>query len=92
MPSSSKIDPTKVSVTFLPSDGTSALPVLVNGEPVPVDEDRAKEILGLEDFELEVELGIGEAEAKYWTCDFSYVSFSFFLNFFLFEFQCTCAH
>ncbi|KIM41662.1 hypothetical protein M413DRAFT_444916 [Hebeloma cylindrosporum] len=72
VPSSDKIDPTKVSVTFVPSDGTSALPVLVNGEPIPVDEARAKEILGLEDFELQVELGVGEAEAKYWTCDFSY--------------------
>lgn len=25
--------------------------------------------------ELELELGIGEAEAKYWACDSSYVSF-----------------
>jgi glutamate N-acetyltransferase/amino-acid N-acetyltransferase len=50
----------------------------VHGEPVTVDEDRAKEILGLEDFELELELGIGEAQARYWTCDFSYVgSYSF---------------
>ncbi|KIM38429.1 hypothetical protein M413DRAFT_447883 [Hebeloma cylindrosporum] len=72
VPSSDKIDPEKVSVTFIPSDGTSALPVLVNGEPIPVDETRAKEIMELEDFELQVELGIGEAEAKYWTCDFSY--------------------
>ena len=51
--------------------------MLVNGEPIPVDEARAKEIMELEDFELQVELGIGEAEAKYWTCDFSYVSFFF---------------
>ena len=49
--------------------------MLVDGEPIPVDEARAKEIMELEDFELQVELGIGEAEAKYWTCDFSYVSF-----------------
>ena len=59
--------------------------MLVNGEPIPVDEARAKEIMELEDFELQVELGIGEAEAKYWTCDFSYVSFCslFFFSFFL---------
>jgi len=69
------INPTKVNVTFVPSDGTSPLPVLVNGEPEKVDEVRAKEILQLEDFEVLVELGMGgDGEAKYWTCDFSYVS------------------
>ncbi|KAJ3487205.1 hypothetical protein NLJ89_g11736 [Agrocybe chaxingu] len=67
------IDPTKVNVTFVPSDGTSSLPVLVNGEPENVDEVRAKEILTLEDFEILVDLGMGgDGEAQYWTCDFSY--------------------
>ncbi|KAK0220949.1 hypothetical protein EDD85DRAFT_268051 [Armillaria nabsnona] len=67
------LDPQKVSVSFIPSDGTAALPVLVNGEPENVDEERASEILGLEDFELCVELGgLGTEEATYWTCDFSY--------------------
>lgn len=69
------IDPTKVNVTFIPSDGTTPLPVLVNGEPEKVDEERAKEILSLEDFEVLVDLGMkGDGEARYWTCDFSYVS------------------
>jgi len=67
------IDPTKVNVTFIPSDGTNPLPVLVNGEPEEVDEIRAKEILSLEDFEILVDLGLrGDGEARYWTCDFSY--------------------
>ncbi|RDB27893.1 Arginine biosynthesis bifunctional protein ArgJ, mitochondrial [Hypsizygus marmoreus] len=67
------IDPTKVSVTFVPSDGTAPLPVLVNGEPEIVDEVRAKEILSLEDFGVDVDLGMsGDGEATYWTCDFSY--------------------
>ena len=72
------IDPTKVSVSFIPSDGSSPLPVLVNGEPENVDEVRAKEILILEDFGVEVDLGMGgeDGEARYWTCDFSYVSCS----------------
>jgi glutamate N-acetyltransferase / amino-acid N-acetyltransferase len=61
-------------VTFVPSDGTAALPVLINGEPEIVDEVRAKEILGLEDFEILVDIGMGgDGEAQYWTCDFSYV-------------------
>lgn len=74
------IDPKKVSVTFIPSDGSPPLPVLVNGEPEIVDEARAAEILKREEFELEVDLGLGgREEAKYWTCDFSYVSPFFFL-------------
>ncbi|KAF7309669.1 Arginine biosynthesis bifunctional protein ArgJ, mitochondrial [Mycena indigotica] len=68
----SGLDPQKVSVSFLPSDGSAALPVLVNGEPENVDEGRAKEILSLEDFGICVELGAGMEEATYWTCDFSY--------------------
>ena len=69
------IDPTKVKVTFLPSDETAPLPVLVNGEPEKVNEESAKEILSLEDFEVLVDLGMeGDGEARYWTCDFSYVS------------------
>lgn len=48
--------------------------MLVNGEPQKVDEDRAKVILQEEEFEVEVKLGMGNESAKYWTCDFSYVS------------------
>ena len=51
------IDRTKVNVTCcLPSDGKLLLPVLVNGE----------QILGLEDFEVLVDLGKqGDGEARY---------------------------
>ncbi|KAJ6518620.1 hypothetical protein C8R45DRAFT_948712 [Mycena sanguinolenta] len=67
------LDPSKVSVTFLPSDNTASLPVLVDGEPENVDEVRAKEILTLEDFGICIDLGgLGNEEATYWTCDFSY--------------------
>ncbi|KAJ7050489.1 hypothetical protein C8F01DRAFT_1035085 [Mycena amicta] len=66
------LDPKKVSVSFLPSDDTAALSVLVNGEPENVDEVRAKEILSMQDFGICVELGAGTEEATYWTCDFSY--------------------
>ncbi|ESK88658.1 ornithine acetyltransferase [Moniliophthora roreri MCA 2997] len=71
---SSPLHPDRVSVTFVPSDGTTPLPVLVNGEPEKVDEERASEILSLEDFEVLVDLGGGdEAEvARYYTCDLSY--------------------
>nr|GAT42979.1 ornithine acetyltransferase [Mycena chlorophos] len=66
------VDPKNVSVSFVPSDGTKSLGVLVNGEPENVDEERAKEILSLEDFGICIELSAGSEEATYWTCDFSY--------------------
>ncbi|KAG7095676.1 hypothetical protein E1B28_006392 [Marasmius oreades] len=73
-PLSAPLHPDRVSVTFVPSDGSTPLPVLVNGEPENVDEERASEILRLEDFEILVDLGGGDdAEvARYYTCDFSY--------------------
>lgn len=74
VPLSAPLDPSRVSVSFVPANGLNALPVLVHGEPEDVDEDRAKEILSEEDFEVRVELGLGEESARYWTCDFSYVS------------------
>lgn len=84
-PLSTPLDPALVSVAFIPSPTSSnptPLVVLKNGEPVGVDEARASEILGEEDFEIRVDLGGqgvgGKEEARYWTCDFSYVSVSGF--------------
>jgi glutamate N-acetyltransferase / amino-acid N-acetyltransferase len=42
------------------------------GEPENVDEARASEILAMEDLEIGVELGIGNEDAKMWTCDYSH--------------------
>ncbi|KDQ51068.1 hypothetical protein JAAARDRAFT_140831 [Jaapia argillacea MUCL 33604] len=72
IPLSTPLLPHKVSVSFIPSDSTSPLPVLLNGEPEIVDEVRAKEILEKEEFEVRVELGMGDESAVYWTCDLSY--------------------
>jgi len=72
VPLSVPVNPSRVSVSFIPTDGSVALPLLVNGEPEKVDEDRAKKILSVEDLEIQVELGIGKQSATYWTCDFSY--------------------
>ncbi|KAM0746764.1 Arginine biosynthesis bifunctional protein ArgJ beta chain [Meredithblackwellia eburnea MCA 4105] len=66
------IDPTKVSVSFIPTDGSPELKLLINGEPEKVDEVRASEILKMEDLEIRVELGLGEESATYWTCDLSH--------------------
>ena len=67
--------PERTSVSFVPSNGSETLKLLVNGEPESVDEARAGQILAEEDLEILVDLGAGEQrvhEASYWTCDFSH--------------------
>ncbi|BGP41353.1 Arginine biosynthesis bifunctional protein ArgJ, mitochondrial [Rhodotorula kratochvilovae] len=66
------IEPSKVSVSLVPQDGSAPLRLLVGGEPEQVDEDRASEILREEDIEIVIELGLGEEKATYWTCDLSH--------------------
>lgn len=64
---------TSISVSFLPTDGTEELKLLVKGEPQTVDEVRAKQILEMEDLEILVDIGTGKgAECQYWTCDLSH--------------------
>ena len=66
------IAPEATNVSFVPTDGSPELKLLVNGEPETVDEARAAEILQLEDLEILVRLGTGQEEATYWTCDYSH--------------------
>ncbi|TVY44476.1 Arginine biosynthesis bifunctional protein ArgJ 1, mitochondrial [Lachnellula occidentalis] len=67
-----EIVPEKTSVSFIPTDGSPELKLLINGEPESVDEARAAEILEHEDLEILVRLGGGKEEAVYWTCDYSH--------------------
>ena len=61
------------SVSFVPTDGSQRLQLLVDGEPETVDEARASEILKAEDLEIEINLGTGGGQlALFWTCDLSY--------------------
>jgi glutamate N-acetyltransferase/amino-acid N-acetyltransferase len=69
--------PEKTSVSFVPTNGTETLKLVVNGEPERVDETRAAQILAEEDLEILVNLGggrngEGKEEASYWFCDFSH--------------------
>lgn len=65
--------PERTNVSFIPTDGSPELKLLVNGEPENVDEERASEILAMEDLEIRVSLGTGKGkEAHYYTCDFSH--------------------
>lgn len=67
------VDPFKTSVSFIPTDGTAELKLLVNGEPEQVDEERASQILQAEDLEIKIVLGTGGGHsAKFWTCDLSH--------------------
>ncbi|KAI8329822.1 ArgJ family protein [Chlamydoabsidia padenii] len=66
------VDTSKVSVTFVPSDGSPSLPLMITGEPEVVDETRAAEILKMEDLWIEVDLGLGDSDAMFWTCDLSH--------------------
>ncbi|KAI8059510.1 ArgJ family protein [Gongronella butleri] len=67
-----EVDPSKVSVTFVPTDNSKPLPLMISGEPEVVDEVRAAEILKMEDLVIEVDLGLGDSETKFWTCDLSH--------------------
>lgn len=81
-----QIRPEHTSVSFIPADGSEELKLLVRGEPEQVDEERAKQILEMEDLEILVRLedvpGKDDpvdddqkhraAEAVFYTCDFSH--------------------
>ncbi|AWU74751.1 glutamate N-acetyltransferase/amino-acid acetyltransferase [Pichia kudriavzevii] len=67
------VEPTKTNVSFVPSDGSAELKLLVNGEPQLVDENRASEILEHEDLEIAIDLGLeGKGECTFWTCDLTH--------------------
>ncbi|TID15828.1 hypothetical protein CANINC_004358 [Pichia inconspicua] len=67
------VDTTKTNVSFIPADDSEELKLLVNGEPQPVDEERASEILEFEDLQIEVDLGVpGDGKCQFWTCDLSH--------------------
>jgi glutamate N-acetyltransferase/amino-acid N-acetyltransferase len=71
--------PERTSVSFIPADGSEELKLLVRGEPEQVNEERAKQILEMEDLEISVKLndhpdkvGPSKYEELFWTCDFSH--------------------
>lgn len=71
--SSGSVNTAGTNVSFVPSDGSDVLKLLVDGEPELVDEDRALEILAQEDLEIEIDLGTGGGQgALFWTCDLSH--------------------
>lgn len=67
-----EIAPGRTTVSFVPADGSAELALLVDGEPQQVDEQRASEILAMDDLEILVRLGTGGESSVHWTCDLSH--------------------
>ena len=65
-----EFDINKVDVDFRSSVGV--LPVCRNGAGITFSEELAKEILSEEDIFIDVNLNLGDAEAKAWGCDLTY--------------------
>ena len=71
------INPQSTNVSFIPAENSATkdegvLKLLVDGEPESVDEERAARLLEDEDLIIDVDLGTGKGEGKYWFCDFSH--------------------
>ena len=48
------------------------IPVYANGTGASCDADALRKVMGQHDIVIDVEMGLGSAEATVWTCDFSY--------------------
>ncbi|CCF55472.1 hypothetical protein KAFR_0A00340 [Kazachstania africana CBS 2517] len=69
------LDVDKINVSFITTDNSEPreLKLVSNGVPqLNIDEERASEILALNDLEILVDLGTGKENAKFWTCDLSH--------------------
>jgi glutamate N-acetyltransferase/amino-acid N-acetyltransferase len=64
--SGARMDPNTTELYF----GT--VKIFENGEPTRVSEEEARKPMLADELVIKVELHIGEASAKVWTCDFSY--------------------
>lgn len=74
--SGAAIDPDKLSLTFGPADrpganDSPAVQVVANGLPTSYDERAAAATLRSDPVLIALDLGLGDASATVWTCDFS---------------------
>ena len=74
--SGAAIDPDKLSLTFGPADrpgknDSPAVQVVANGLPMSYDERAAAATLRGDPVLITLDLGLGDARATVWTCDFS---------------------
>jgi len=61
-----QMEPEKTVVKF------GGLPVYANGVGADSDEEKLREVMSRHDIVIDVEMGLGEAGATVWSCDFSY--------------------
>lgn len=66
------VNPNQTSVSFIPTDGSTVLPLCLNGEPEYVDEKRALEILNLHDLHISIDVGVGKGSFRFWTTDLTH--------------------
>lgn len=69
------LNPDTISLSFIATDNSEPkeLKLVENGVPqLNVDEERAAEILALNDLEVRVDLKTGSETAQFWTCDLSH--------------------
>lgn len=64
-----EIDPDRIRLTF--GDGAEAITLLDRGMPVPFDRPAASQLISRDPCLIRLDLGIGDASATVWTCDFS---------------------
>lgn len=65
----SALDPYKISIAFTSAAGQVL--VCQEGQTTSFDEAKASKILAEEDIQINIDLGIGEAQSSVWTCDMS---------------------
>lgn len=58
--------PEKTTVKF------GGIPVYAKAVPTPFDADAMKAVMAAHDIVIDIDMGLGDAEATVWTCDFSY--------------------
>jgi glutamate N-acetyltransferase/amino-acid N-acetyltransferase len=64
-----EIDPSRVRLAF--GDGPEAIMLLERGMPVAFDRAEASKLLARDPSLIRLDLGLGDASATVWTCDFS---------------------
>jgi glutamate N-acetyltransferase / amino-acid N-acetyltransferase len=68
--SGSQFDPAKVSISMSSAGGQ--LPLMADGEPLPLDEELAKKVLAEKQILVNISLESGDCHATAWGCDLSY--------------------
>ena len=67
-----EVEPERLSLWLLDSEGREALQLVADGEPADYDEAAAIRLMQTPEWGLRLDLGLGEASTWLWTCDLSH--------------------